>query len=124
MLITLASGFVAFLIGALWYSVFFKEQWLRAMKVTATEIESNGSSYRPFITTLIIELLVALIVSTLLLHSQLTLPLTGLLLAALVALSAVKTYLFEQKSLTLIGINEGYKISCILIVTISTILFN
>ena len=122
-LATIGSGVVAFMIGALWYSVLFGKIWMKEVGITEEDVkESNGGAV-PMIATLLIEIAVAFLVAFMITQSQLSVFYSGILIAGIAILSALKNYLFEQRSIKLIVINESYKFICIMIMTSSIYFF-
>ena len=116
-LLTICAGALSFGIGALWYTVFFGKVWLKEVGITEKQIKESGGGAFPMVTSLCFEILIAFLVVFAIDKLQLAVFASGALIAAIAVLSSLKNYLFEQRSITLIFINEGYKVVCILIMT-------
>lgn len=55
-LIVISAGIVAFLLGAVWYTVLFGKLWIKEVGMTEEEIKSKNGSLVPMIVTLIIDI--------------------------------------------------------------------
>lgn len=110
-----SAGLLSFGIGALWYTVLFGKRWMKELGITEEKIKESDSGAVPMLMSLGIEIVVSFLVCYLISKVQLPVFVAGLLISSIAVFSALKNYLFEQKSLTLIAINEGYKTICIMI---------
>lgn len=113
------SGILAFMVGALWYSIIFGKVWMREVGVNKETIESSDGGMKEMLISLITEILVAFLIFYLLHHINLNVIFGGVVIAFIAVASSLKNYLFEMKSIKLILINESYKIVCIMIMTIT-----
>ncbi|ASE35709.1 DUF1761 domain-containing protein [Mammaliicoccus sciuri] len=113
------SGILAFMVGALWYSIIFGKVWMREVGVNKETIESSDGGKKEMLISLITEILVAFLIFYLLHHINLNVIFGGVVIAFIAVASSLKNYLFEMKSIKLILINESYKIVCIMIMTIT-----
>lgn len=123
LIIGLGAGVVAFMLGALWYTVLFGKLWLKEVGLTEEEIKARNGSVMPMIGTLVIEIAVAFLIIYVSTISSLSPVYTGVVVGGIAVLSSLKNYLFEQKSFRLVAINESYKFICILIMAIAVQLF-
>lgn len=124
-LVGIVAGVVAFMLGALWYSVLFKKQWMEELGLTEEKVNEgdNGNVALLMVGSLIIEIAVSFLVLFIISKVQLFVLTAGAIIASISVLSALKNYIFEQKSLKLILINESYKFLCIMIMTVAFYLF-
>ncbi|MEB7784186.1 DUF1761 domain-containing protein [Mammaliicoccus sciuri] len=113
------SGILAFMVGALWYSIIFGKVWMHEVGVNKETIESSDGGKKEMLISLITEILVAFLIFYLLHHINLNVIFGGVVIAFIAVASSLKNYLFEMKSIKLILINESYKIVCIMIMTIT-----
>ncbi|AOA02826.1 MULTISPECIES: DUF1761 domain-containing protein [Carnobacterium] len=124
LLLTLGAGILAFFIGALWYTVFFGKSWIIESGMTEEKIKEQGGAGISMVSTLVMEILVAFLVTYLIRQTNLPIMTSGLLITGIAILSSLKNYVFEKKSIKLILINESYKAICILIMSASVFFFN
>ena len=124
LLLTLGAGILAFFIGALWYTVFFGKSWIIESGMTEEKIKEQGGAGISMVSTLVMEILVAFLVTYLIRQTNLPIMISGLLITGIAILSSLKNYVFEKKSIKLILINESYKAVCILIMSASVFFFN
>ncbi|MBL1229585.1 DUF1761 domain-containing protein [Enterococcus sp. BWB1-3] len=111
----ISAGILAFGVGALWYTVLFGKTWRKELGITEEQVEEGDSGFFPMLLSLLIEIVIAFLVIYTISKLQLPVFTSGLLISSIAVFSALKNYIFEQKSLTLILINEGYKTVCIMI---------
>ncbi|MCB5950724.1 DUF1761 domain-containing protein [Enterococcus sp. BWT-B8] len=111
----ISAGILAFGVGALWYTVLFGKTWRKELGITEEQVEEGDSGFFPMLLSLLIETMIAFLVIYTISKLQLPVFTSGLLISSIAVFSALKNYIFEQKSLTLILINEGYKTVCIMI---------
>ena len=104
-----SAGLLSFGIGALWYTVLFGKRWMKELGITEEKIKESDGGAVPMLMSLGIEIVVSFLVFYIISKVQLPVFVVGLLISSIAVFSALKNYLFEQKSLTLIAINEGYK---------------
>lgn len=110
----IGAGLISFGVGALWYTVLFGKRWMKELGITEQQIKESDGGAVPMLISLGIEIVVSFLVFYTISKLQLPVFTSGLLISGITVFSALKNYLFEQKSLTLIMINEGYKIVCIM----------
>lgn len=108
-----------FMLGALWYTVLFGKVWIKEVGITEEEIQSKNGSIAPMIVTLIIEIGLSFLIIYVSRLSSLPPIYTGIVVGSIAVLPSIKNYLFEQKSITLILINESYKFICIMIMAVA-----
>lgn len=114
-LLGLIAGVVSFMIGGLWYGLFFRQAWLNAvgLDIEAVQAAGGGKTEMPF--TFAIEVLVSIIMVYLLKYLGTPPIQTALVIGLISSLAAAKNYIFEQKNIKLYLISESYKLLCALI---------
>lgn len=122
-LASIIAGIIAFMVGALWYTVLFGKLWQREVGITDEQIKAAGSGTPQMVTGLFVEILVSLLVFFLLSHTDLNNFCAGAVIGLVSIFSALKNYFFEMKSFKLIAINESYKLICIMIMTLAAHFF-
>lgn len=122
-LAAIIAGALAFMVGALWYTVLFGKLWQREVGITDEQIKAAGSGTPQMITGFVVEILVSLLVFFLLSHTDLNIFCAGFTIAIISIFSALKNYFFEMKSFKLIAINESYKLIGIMIMTLAAYYF-
>ena len=63
LLLTLGAGILAFFIGALWSTVFFGKSWIIESGMTEEKIKEQGGAGISMVSTLVMEILVAFLVT-------------------------------------------------------------
>lgn len=121
--IGIGAGLVAFMVGAVWYSALFRKPWMKELGLTEEDAKNGGSAVVPMVSSLLIEIVVSFLVVLVCTISSLSPLYTGVIIGGIAVSSALKNYIFEQKSFTLIAINESYKFICIMIMAIAVQLF-
>lgn len=116
----IVAGFVAFAIGGLWYGLIFRDAWIKASGIDMAKVEADRQAgkngQKEMVLSVIIEIIFAV---SLMIYIQ-TLGVSPLHAAGgmgvFAIISSLKNYLFEQRSIQLILINESYKLVCYLVV--------
>jgi hypothetical protein len=120
--IGLGTGIVSFLLGCLWYSVFFGKVWQKGMGFTDDKVKSIFVPQR-IIVALVSELVASLCTVGILYNLPFPILVRAIMLMVVVTASGIKLAIFDGKSLGIILINEGYKIVSILLFFVSLTLF-
>lgn len=124
----LLAGVISFVIGGLWYGFIFRDAWIKAVGISPQDIEASRQTgdkgQKEMAISAILEIIIAIV--TLVFIKSLNVNLSPLHVAGgmgvISALSSVKNYLFEQRPIQLILINESYKVICYLVTGIIAIL--
>lgn len=111
------SAVAVFLIGGLWYSpVLFARQWVKAHGYTEEQIQAmRVSSGRAYAVSFVCYLVMAVAMSILIHRIDITLPIGGLKLGAVIGLGFAATIgltgnMFSQKPVAAWLIDTGYQI--------------
>lgn len=123
----LLAGVISFAIGGLWYGFIFRDAWIKAVGISPQDIEASRQAgdkgQKEMAISAILEIIIAIV--TLVFIKSLNVNLSPLHVAGgmgiISALSSVKNYLFEQRPIQLILINESYKVICYLVTGIIAI---
>lgn len=123
----LLAGVISFAIGGLWYGFIFRDAWIKAAGISPQDIEASRQAgdkvQKEMAISAILEIIIAIV--TLVFIKSLNVNLSPLHVAGgmgvISALSSVKNYLFEQRPIQLILINESYKVICYLVTGIIAI---
>jgi hypothetical protein len=123
-LIGLGTGFVSFITGCLWYSVFFGKKWQRLMEFSDEKVKSILTPQRIFI-ALIAELVASVCVTLILHHMSARIPLAACAAMLIVVIVAygIKRTVFDEKSHQTVLIDGGYATVTILLFFGSLTLF-
>ena len=114
-LIGLLTGIISFFIGCIWYTALFGKVWQRGMGFSDEKVKSIFVPGR-IIAALISELIAALCTVGILFNlSEIPLIVRAIMLIVVVAGHGVKLAIFDGKKVSIILINEGYKIVTILL---------
>lgn len=110
------AGLLAFVLGVPWYTVLFGEIWVRATGMTDDKIKASNNGkplWLNYLITFMIEIIVAGIIAFFYQYFAITglssMLLAGTLLGCFASISSIKNYLYEEKPLALLFVNEGYK---------------
>lgn len=117
------AGVLAFMVGALWYTVLFGNAWVKEVGISEEQISNSGNGTPQMIMGLVVEVLISFLVFFLLSHTTLNILCAGSIVAIISVFSSLKNYFFEMRSFKLIMINESYKFICIIIMTLAAYYF-
>lgn len=118
----IVAGLIAFAIGGLWYGLIFRDAWIKASGIDMEKMEADcqagKNGQKEMAISLVIEVLTAIIA----IFFINTLDISPLHAAGgmgvIAVLASLKNYVFEQRPINLILINESYKLVCYLVVGI------
>ena len=116
-LAVLVAGIAYFLLGALWYSLLFKNKWLEYTKINPNDPEAKKGAGMAFGGSLIMMILTAIGLAIIVNRLELTACwMSGLKLGAITGLlfgaTAISiSYLYEKRPLGLYLINCGYTVA-------------
>ncbi|MGQ7504499.1 DUF1761 domain-containing protein [Streptococcus suis] len=122
LILGIVAGLIAFAIGGLWYGMIFRDAWIKASGIDMAKVEADRQAgkngQKEMVISLVIEVLTAIItiffIKTL---GVSTLHAAGGM-GVIAVLASLKNYVFEQRPINLILINESYKLVCYLVVGI------
>ena len=114
----IVATLAAFALGALWYSVLFKNAWIREVGLSEEEMKKGANMGLIFGTTLLLTFIMALGLA-MIWHTEDLSEVTwlvglyhGLAIGlAFVATSTGINYLYQRKSITLWAIDAGYQVT-------------
>lgn len=116
------AGFIAFAIGGLWYGLLFRDAWIKVSGIDVSKIEEDRKNGKNGQSEMIVTFIIEVLTSVLLMIFIKTLNISTLHavggLGVFSILSSLKNYIFEQRPINLILINESYKLVCFLVVGI------
>ncbi|HHT7802721.1 TPA: DUF1761 domain-containing protein [Streptococcus suis] len=116
----IVAGLVAFAIGGLWYGLIFRDAWIKASGIDMKKIEADRQAGKNGQKEMMLSVIIKVIFAVLLMIYIQTLSVSPLHAAGgmgvFAIISSLKNYLFEQRSIQLILINESYKLVCYLVV--------
>lgn len=114
------AGLVAFAIGGLWYGLIFRDAWIKASGISMEQIEASRAEGNKGQKEMMLSAIIEVIFAVLLMIYIQTLGVSPLHAAGgmgiFAIISSIKNYLFEQRPIQLILINETYKLVCYLVV--------
>ncbi|MGT2743686.1 DUF1761 domain-containing protein [Streptococcus plurextorum] len=113
------AGLISFAIGGAWYGIIFRDAWIIASGIDMAKIEADrqagNKGQKEMVLSLLFEILTAIIAVFFIKSLGISPLYAASLMGLLSALASVKNYLFEQRPIQLILINETYKVICFLI---------
>lgn len=113
------AGLISFAIGGAWYGFIFRDAWITASGIDMAKIEADrqagNKGQKEMVLSLLFEILTAIIAVFFIKSLGISPLYAASLMGLLSALASVKNYLFEQRPIQLILINETYKVICFLI---------
>ncbi|MGQ7369705.1 DUF1761 domain-containing protein [Streptococcus suis] len=118
----IVAGLIAFAIGGLWYGLIFRDAWIKASGIDMAKVEADRQAgkngQKEMVISLVIEMLTA-IIAILFIKTLGVSPLHAAGgMGVISVLASLKNYIFEQRPINLILINESYKLVCYLVVGI------
>ncbi|MCK1192795.1 DUF1761 domain-containing protein [Streptococcus uberis] len=122
LIVAIVTGVINFMIGGLWYGMLFQKAWIKAMGINPEDIGKNGDGKKEMMMTLIVEVIISILTILFLSAIHAATPLNALVIGIITVLSGLKNYFFEQKSLTLILINESYKMVAFMFIGLALLL--
>lgn len=122
LIVAIVTGVINFMIGGLWYGMLFQKAWIKAMGINPEDIGKNGDGKKEMMMTLIVEVIINILTILFLSAIHAATPLNALVIGIITVLSGLKNYFFEQKSLTLILINESYKMVAFMVIGLALLL--
>lgn len=122
LIVAIVTGVINFVIGGLWYGMLFQKAWIKAMGINPKDIGKNGDGKKEMMMTLIVEVIISILTILFLSAIHAATPLNALVIGIITVLSGLKNYFFEQKSLTLILINESYKMVAFMVIGLALLL--
>ncbi|MCK1249817.1 DUF1761 domain-containing protein [Streptococcus uberis] len=122
LIVAIVTGVINFMIGGLWYGMLFQKAWIKAMGINPEDISKNGDGKKEMMMTLIVEVIISILTILFLSAIHAATPLNALVIGIITVLSGLKNYFFEQKSLTLILINESYKMVAFMVIGLALLL--
>ncbi len=122
----LLAGFLSFMLGALWYTALFGKAWKKATGFDdpekLQEMEKNSNIPLTMGTTLVVEIIVAAIIAYTIFYFNITewsqILLLGAILGVFAVTANIKNYLYENKSMALFFISEGYKFTVTILMVV------
>jgi hypothetical protein len=108
----LVSAVAYWMLGALWYGVLFGQRWMALEGITMEQAKSMNPVL-PYVITLVLNLLIAFVLSQLCLWRNATTAARGAAVGVLLWIGIVgpivfTTYMYEMRSKELFAINEVY----------------
>ncbi|GAB6689083.1 DUF1761 domain-containing protein [Streptococcus uberis] len=122
LIVAIVTGVINFMIGGLWYGMLFQKAWIKAMGINPEDIGKKGDGKKEMMMTLIVEVIISILTILFLSAIHAATPLNALVIGIITVLSGLKNYFFEQKSLTLILINESYKMVAFMVIGLALLL--
>ncbi|HFI0083947.1 TPA: DUF1761 domain-containing protein [Streptococcus suis] len=118
----IVAGLIAFAIGGLWYGLIFRDAWIKASGIDMKKIEADRQAGKNGQKEMMLSVIIEVIFAVLLMIYIQTLGVSPLHAAGgmgvIAVLASLKNYVFEQRPINLILINESYKLVCYLVVGI------
>lgn len=118
----IVAGLIAFAIGGLWYGLIFRDAWIEASGIDMAKVEADHQAgkngQKEMVISLAIEVLTAIIAIFFIKNLDISPLYTAGGMGVIAVLASLKNYVFEQRPLNLILINESYKLVCYLVVGI------
>lgn len=118
----IVAGLIAFAIGGLWYGLIFRDAWFKASGIDKAKVEADRQAgkngQKEMVISLVIEVLSAIITIFLIKTLDVSPLHAAGGMGVIAVLASLKNYIFEQRPINLILINESYKLVCYLVVGI------
>lgn len=116
------AGVISFVIGGLWYGLFFREVFMKAVGITAEmrdeSIAKGDNGQKEMMFSAVFEISFAIVTVFFLKNLGISPLYAAVMMGLLAALSSIKNYLFVKSPIQLIVLNESYKVICYLVVGI------
>ncbi|MGT2712137.1 DUF1761 domain-containing protein [Streptococcus oriscaviae] len=116
------AGLIAFAIGGLWYGLVFRDAWIEASGIDMATVEANSKEGKKGQKEMLLSLAIEVVTAVVTIFFIKTLDVSPLHAAGgmgvIAILASLKNYIFEQRPIKLILINESYKLVCYLVVGI------
>lgn len=118
----IVAGLIAFAIGGLWYGLIFRDAWIKASGIDMAKVEADRQAgkngQKEMVISLVIEVLTAIIAIFFIKNLDISPLHAAGGMGVIAVLASLKNYVFEQRPINLILINESYKLVCYLVVGI------
>ncbi|HEM4558320.1 TPA: DUF1761 domain-containing protein [Streptococcus suis] len=118
----IVAGLIAFAIGGLWYGLIFRDAWIKASSIDIAKVEADRQAGKNGQKEMVISLTIEVLTAIITIFFIKTLSVSPLHVAGgmgvIAVLASLKNYVFEQRPIILILINESYKLVCRLVVGI------
>ncbi|WP_201340995.1 DUF1761 domain-containing protein [Streptococcus suis] len=118
----IVAGLIAFAIGGLWYGLIFRDAWIKASGIDMAKVEADRQAgkngQKEMVISLVIEVLTAVVAIFFIKTLGVSLLHAAGGMGVIAVLASLKNYVFEQRPINLILINESYKLVCYLVVGI------
>ncbi|WP_074416217.1 DUF1761 domain-containing protein [Streptococcus suis] len=118
----IVAGLIAFAIGGLWYGLIFCDAWIKASGIDMAKVEADRQAGKNGQKEMVISLVIEVLTAVVVIFFIKTLGVSPLHAAGgmgvIAVLASLKNYVFEQRPINLILINESYKLVCYLVVGI------
>ncbi|HEM5055838.1 TPA: DUF1761 domain-containing protein [Streptococcus suis] len=118
----IVAGLIAFAIGGLWYGMIFRDAWIKASGIDMAKVEADRPAGKNGQKEMMISLVIEVLTAVVAIFFIKTLDVSPLHAAGgmgvIAVLASLKNYVFEQRPINLILINESYKLVCYLVVGI------
>ncbi|HEL2279092.1 TPA: DUF1761 domain-containing protein [Streptococcus suis] len=118
----IVAGLIAFAIGGLWYGMIFRDAWIKASGIDMAKVEADRPAGKNGQKEMMISLVIEVLTAVVAIFFIKTLDVSPLHAAGgmgvIAVLASLKNYIFEQRPINLILINESYKLVCYLVVGI------
>ncbi|HEL1541087.1 TPA: DUF1761 domain-containing protein [Streptococcus suis] len=118
----IVAGLIAFAIGDLWYGMIFRDAWIKASGIDMAKVEADRQAGKNGQKEMVISLVIEVLTAVVAIFFIKTLGVSPLHAAGgmgvIAVLASLKNYVFEQRPINLILINESYKLVCYLVVGI------
>ncbi|HEM3455626.1 DUF1761 domain-containing protein [Streptococcus suis] len=122
LILGIVAGLIAFAIGGLWYGLIFHDAWIEASGIDMAKVEADRQAGKNGQKEMVISLAIEVLTAVVAIFFIKTLGVSPLHAAGgmgvIAVLASLKNYVFEQRPLKLILINESYKLVCYLVVGI------
>jgi hypothetical protein len=114
-LAVLVAAVVYWLLGYVWYDLFFYKEWMKLEAIPQAQIDAmrGAATVIPFVVTFVLNLIIAFVLAQLCSWRNATTAAKGASLGVLLWLGIVgpvtyTTHMYEMRPLNLFLINEGY----------------
>ncbi len=118
----IVAGLITFAIGGLWYGLIFRDAWIKASGIDIAKVEADRQAGKNGQKEMVISLIIEVLTAIITIFFIKTLSVSPLHAAGgmgvIAVLASLKNYVFEQRPINLILINESYKLVCYLVVGI------